>query len=172
MGLEISLDELTPASLWSALDKGTQELAARALYQSARVAPTTRQEADLAIAAALRFREVAVRRLSTDRRAGYLLRAVRPTDSLASGLLLALHLEHRQALLGRFLNDLEIPHEEGMISDDFDLQPPTAEALQQACEGLFADFAEDEASVYLATLLALDDEIWGGVRETLASHGS
>ena len=46
---------------------------------------------------------------------------MRPDDSLATSLLLALHLGRRQPLLSAFLDRMGIPHDEGMIDPDHEL---------------------------------------------------
>jgi hypothetical protein len=162
---KIPAEELTPARLWAELDDDTRRLAARSLYRGEWEDPMGRREADLAIAEVLRFREVAVRKLSADRRVDYLLRAVRPDDSLARSLLLALHLGQRKPILESFLDALEIPHEGGMIDENFDLEPPDAARLTGAVEKLRAGFPDDEVEIYLASLLAMDPETWASLAE-------
>jgi hypothetical protein len=146
---KIPAEELTPARLWAELDDDTRRLAARSLYRGEWEDPMGRREADLAIAEALRFREV----------------AVRPDDSLARSLLLALHLGQRKPILESFLDALEIPHEGGMIDENFDLEPPDAARLTGAVEKLRAGFPDDEVEIYLASLLAMDPETWAGLAE-------
>jgi hypothetical protein len=164
------LRELTPARLWAGLDPETRELAARTVYSNDLDDDNSRLEADTAIATTLRFRPVAVRKLPTDKRVSYLLRAVRVDDSLASTLLLALHLGRRRAMLGTFLDQLGIEHEEGVIQvDDFDA--PTTEQFTAAVEAVYEAFPADEAEVYFATLIALEPEAWEGLVEVLEARG-
>ncbi|MCP3978002.1 MAG: hypothetical protein GY716_01550 [bacterium] len=163
---EIDLQTITPASLWPRLEPDTRKLAAEAVYRGNQ-GGTVRREADVAIATALRFREVAVRKLPTDRRIEYLIGRVHADDGLASSLLLALHLEHRIALLETFLDDLEIPQENGAIDDEFDLQPAEPERLRSAVAALREKFPTDQVDVYLASLIALDPETWGGLTQIL-----
>lgn len=160
---ELPLDALTPSVLWAVLDPETKTLAARALYADKE----SRREADMAIASALRFREVAVRKLPTEQRVKHLLKSLRPDDSLASSLLLALHLDHRRPLLTTFLDAQEIPHEGGLIDPDYELDPPDADGLQGPAERLFAEFDDGEVELYFATLLAVDPDSWGGVKGLL-----
>jgi hypothetical protein len=160
---QLPLDSLTPAALWAALDVETKALAARALYADKE----SRREADMAIAAALRFREVAVRKLPTEQRIKHVLKSLRPDDNLSSTLLLALHLAHRQDLLTVFLDAQGIPHDEGLIDGDYDLDPPDAERLRAPVDRLFSEFDAGEVELYLTTLLAVDPGSWGGVRELL-----
>ena len=111
-----------------------------------------------------------MRKLSAGKRIEYLLRAVRPDDSLAANLLLALHLEGRRALLTTFLDRLEIPHDEGMIDGDFDLQPPPPERLAPAVTALFEEFPAEQVEVYVASLVALDPDTWAGLPEVMRTR--
>jgi hypothetical protein len=149
-------NQLTPARVWSQLDPDTQKLAAEAIYADG----ATRREADLAVAAAMRFREPALRRQSVAQRIGYLLRAVHPNDDLAGSLLLALHLTHRRPILGHFLTELSIPHEDGLIDPDHDLKPPTASSLTAAIASLDSRFDRPHVDLYLACLLSMDPDTW------------
>ena len=167
---KLQLRELTPARLWAELDPETRQLAARTVYSDALDDDTSRLEADTAIAATLRFRPVAVRKLPLDKRVGYLVRAVRADDSLASSLLLALHLGRRRSMLATFLDQLGIEHEDGVIQVD-EFEPPGAEKLTAAVEAVYDAFPETEAEVYFATLIALEPESWEGLIEVLESRG-
>jgi hypothetical protein len=155
----IDLDRPTPSRVWTALPPEVKELAARAMYS--RDQDDRRVEADMALATQLRFRPTAIRRLPIDKRVGYLARQVRPDDSLAGSLLMALHLDHRVEVLAAFLDALEIPHEGGMISDDFDLEPVAEDRLRAATAQLLKRLDVDEVEIYLLTLVALDPDTWG-----------
>src|SRR5262245_31512288 len=128
----IDLSQCAPAQLWATLDPEVRLAAARALYTHDWGESPTRREADFSIMQGMRFRESAVRQLSIDKRAHYLARSIRPTDSLAGSMLLALHLEHRRSMLGAFLDALEIPHADGLIDEDHDMKPPAAASLLSA----------------------------------------
>jgi hypothetical protein len=169
---ELALDDLTAEKLWSALDPATRELAARAVYSGSeddRIAPA---EADAAIARALRFRLVAVRRLPLDKRVDYLTRVVHPDESLASSLLRTLHLVHRRDLLSAFLDELDIPHEEGIIDADydFDARRPDAARLRAALRPLESRFPSDHVQLYAVTLLAMDRDSWAPLAEVLSAR--
>jgi len=155
--------DLSAVELWSGLDLETRTLAARALYSRQRGGSPTRREADSAIAQALRFRESAVRQMPIEKRVYHLGRAVRPDESLASALLMDLHLEERRPLLSAFLDALEIPHRDGLIDEDFELEPPPGDRVATAVSRLFERFDPDEVDLYLASLVVLDPETWAGV---------
>ena len=164
----LDLDALSPAGLWSQLDDATREEAARSVYNDGRGGG--KLEADMAIANALRFRPDAVKRLPLERRVGYLLKAVHIDDSLASTILLALHLDTRTEILQTFLNELGIPQTDGLIDESHDLQPPEAESLARASASVYKRFDAPQADLYIAALLALDPATWGGLRDVIAAR--
>jgi hypothetical protein len=168
----ISLEQLTPVEVWSALDPETRGLAAEAVYGGPGADPGAAAEADVAIARAARFRLVAVRRLPMEKRRDYLVRLVRPDDSLAATLLRALHLIHRSELLSAFLDELGIPHEEGAIDPefDFDANRPDAKQLLAATATLDARFPTEQVELYAMSLLAMDPQGWSPLHEVLLSR--
>jgi len=164
----VDIDRCTPAQLWAALDPDVRLAAARSLYAHDWGNNPAKREADATIMMAMRFREAAVRQLPVERRAQYLAKSVRPGDSLASSLLLALHLEERRAMLSSFLDALGIPHVDGLISEDHEPQPPEPAQLERAADELAAKFPRADVDVYLAALYVLDRDTWKGVRLLLA----
>ena len=163
----IDLTQCAPAQLWASLEPEVRLAAARALYSHDWGEAPTRREADFAIIQGMRFRESAVRQLSVDKRASYVARSIRPTDSLAGSMLLALHLEQRRAMLSAFLDALKIPHDNGLIAEDHDMKPPTAATLEKAAKALRDRFPVDEVELYLATLYVLDRVTWAGLEPIL-----
>lgn len=159
----VATERLTPARLWKELDTETREAAARSLYAE----PAGRREADAAVAAAIRFRDSAVRQLPLTRRVDYLLKRVAIDDPIASSLLMALHLGERSELLAAFLDHLEIPHDGGLIDERHELDPPAPDRLKGAVDAIRSRFPGDQVDVYVASLLALDDDTWGGLREVV-----
>jgi hypothetical protein len=66
-------------------------------------------------------------------------------------------------MLGAFLDALEIPQQDGMIDENVELEPIDATKLAVAAGGLRERFPGDEVEIYLATLVAMDPEIWQGL---------
>lgn len=160
----LEVDHLTPGRLWSALDHDTRVEATRCLYDRDYDDADARRDADAALARALRFRPVMVRRLPVEKRIGHLAKLDALDDSVAYSLLIALHMVRRRPMLAAFLDELGIEHDDGLIRDDRqDVSAPSAEALARARDKLLASFPEHEVDVYLATLLAMDAEVWKGV---------
>ena len=156
-------DTLTPARLWLALDKPTRVLAAKALYEDSSL----RDQAHQAIATAIKFRVAGVRKLSVDKRIDYLARVARPDEGLASSLLIALHLGHRRAMLGSFLDELGIPHEDGLNTSEEELGAVPSDKLGPAVTALRERFDNDDVDLYLVSLVVLDPDVWSGLTEIL-----
>ena len=163
----VDLSECAPSQLWASLEPEVRLAAARSLYAHDWGEAPTRREADFAIMQGMRFRESAVRQLPVDRRAQYVARSIRPTDSLAGSMLLALHLEQRRAMLSAFLDALKIPHADGLIDEDHTMKPPSSASLQKAAKALSERFPPDEVELYLATLYVLDRDTWAGLAPLL-----
>lgn len=159
----VDLATCGPTQLFLALPPDVRLAAAKALYAHDWGDAPTRREADVAIMVGMRFRETAVRQLPIDKRAGYLARSIRPSESLASSLLLALHLESRRPILAAFLDALKIPHTDGLIKDGHETKPPTKAALAKAVKTLEAGFPEADVDIYLASLYVLDRETWANL---------
>jgi hypothetical protein len=168
---ELPLEKLTSVRLWGTLDAETRTLAARALYDPDWEDVAARMEAEMAIAGALRFRKEAVRRLPVEKRVRYLATAVRPEEPLAGGLLRALHLGAHSEMLGRFLDTLGIPQENGVIESDDGLEPPKRPALEEAAASLRESYPAADVELYLATLLAFEPEFWSELAGLLRSEG-
>ena len=162
------LDKLTPARVWASADVETRRVAARCLYADTE-AVAARVEADAAVAAALRFRGTAIRRLPLGKRVDHLSRLGRVEESLATALLRTLHLSERREMLGAFLDALGIPQSDGVIETEVTLPPPSVEALRKAVEELRGRFPEADVDLYLATLLAMDPEFWVGLADAVRS---
>ena len=161
---KLDLERCTPAQFWAALDPEVRLAAARSLYAHDWGTNPAKREADATIMHAMRFREAAVRQLPVERRAQYLAKSVRPGDSLAGSLLLALHLEERRPMLAAFLDALGIPHEDGLITEGHDPEPPTPEKLAGAAKALAKSFPAADVELYLGALYVLDRETWAGLR--------
>ncbi len=92
---------------------------------------------------------------------------MRPDDSLATSLLIALHLESRAGMLAAFLDALGIPNEEGLIHEDHRPTVPDAASLETATAALFGKFPAAEVELYLASLLSVDPETWSALAPVL-----
>jgi hypothetical protein len=74
-------------------------------------------------------------------------------------------------MMAAFLDALGITHEDGLIADE-ELQPPSAEKLQEAAKTIGGSYPAEDVSLYLSTLMWQDPETWAGLTELpeLATH--
>ena len=68
-------------------------------------------------------------------------------DALTSHLL-----RNRTSMLVQFLDDLAIPHEAGVFSEDLGKEPLTADRLRTAAGALLESFPPDDVALYLLAL--------------------
>lgn len=158
---------LTPTRLWLRLEPVIRVEAAESLYAHDWGEEPVKSEANAAIASALRFRELAVRKLPKAERVKYLARTVRPDGSLVSSLLLSLHLEKRTDLMSTFLDTLKIPHQAGLIEEDFEIEKPEQALLAKAVEAAVKKHDEKQVELYLLTLYMMDPSTWQGLVEIM-----
>lgn len=116
-----------------------------------------------AIIKARRLRPQVARTLPAPERTRILASLLDPGESVAASLLVALHLAERRKLLARFLDQLGLPHEDGILKED-ETQPPTPiaeDAARAGAAALRAAFPEHQVQVYFNTLWLQDPDRWG-----------
>jgi len=109
------------------------------------------------------LRPQAARSLAPDAQARILATVLDPGEPLSQGLLVSLHLGHRRALLGAFLDALSLPHEDGVLKEEADAAPPVTPEKAKAAVGTLASFPAGEVRTYLNTLWLQDPERWGAL---------
>ena len=154
--------EATATRVWKRLSREERLLAAEAFWKE--TPPELGGSALGAIVRALKLRPQVARSLPVERRSSALASVLEPGESVAAGLLVALHLAARRPLLGAFLDALGLPHEAGLLKEEADaLPPPTPDAVASAARGLLASFSEHEVETYLNTLWLQDPERWAAL---------
>jgi len=117
-----------------------------------------------AIVKARRLRPQVARSLPLEARSRALASVLDPGESLAAALLVALHLGERRPLLAAFLDDLGLPHEDGILTDEADRRPaPSANAARGAVRTLVPSFPPRDVGVYLNTLWLQDPDRWAAL---------
>jgi hypothetical protein len=153
----------TAARLWKHLAPADRLAAASAFF--AEPPPELAPSALGVIASARHMRPQAARALSPDAQAHILATVLDPGESLAQGLLVALHLAQRRPLLAAFLDALGLPHEEGVLKDEADALPPVAEPRARQAVAALSGFPWPQVEVYLNTLLLQDPERWAALAQ-------
>ncbi len=118
------------------------------------------------IAMRLKLRPQKALKLPPEKMAGYLISVGGIDEQLAGSLMRAYLFGCHEAMLAKFLDDLKIAHNKGVIQSNttVNLEP---EVLKAAVEHLRAEFAAEDVNVYLMALLASDEETWGPLKEYL-----
>jgi hypothetical protein len=155
-------DEMRPAKLWRTLSPELRMAAATAFWGDDQAA-LEQAEGIALIARQIKFRPKSVVSLSVEKKARHLSTLGQVSDLLAARLLVSYHLQHQRPMMGRFLDLLGIPHEDGLINEESPATP-TPEKLDEAAKALAAEFPTEDVSRYFWTLLWQDPETWGGLR--------
>ena len=155
-------DEMRPAKLWRTLPLEARQAAAVAFWSDDQ-AGLEQAEGVALIARQIKFRPKSVLTLPVEKKAKHLAAMGQVSDLLAARLLVAYHLHHQRPMMGRFLDLLGIPHEEGLITEESP-DAPAPEKLDEAAKALAAEFPAADVSLYFWTLLWQDPETWGGLQ--------
>jgi hypothetical protein len=117
-----------------------------------------------AIVKARALRPQVARSLPAEARARAIASLLDPGEPLAGSLLVALHLGERRPILGAFLDALGLPHQDGVLAEEADREPPpSADAARDAVRKLLAAFPARELRVYLNTLWLQDPGRWAAL---------
>jgi hypothetical protein len=95
-----------------------------------------------------------------------------PGEAVAAGLLVALHLGDRRALLKTFLDAVGLAHEDGVLKEEADEKTLDEAALRSGVRALLAQHPRAQVEVYLNTLWLQDPERWEGLPEALQAAPS
>lgn len=116
-----------------------------------------------ALAKARHMRPQAARKLPPAAQARILASVLDPGEPLAQGLLVALHLGERRALLAAFLDALGLPHEGGLLKAEADQAPPVSEDAARKAIAALSSFPPDQVRTYVNTLWLQDPERWAAL---------
>ena len=148
-----------PSQLWKQLPPERKLIAAEAFWTDENAA-AEQAEVVATIAHRIKFRMKSVLSMPLDKKTRHLVSLPAVSEGVAARLLVAYHLAHQRPMMARFLDELGIPHEEGLIADE-NLTAPPQERLAAAAKTLASAFPADDVSLYLSTLLWQDPETWG-----------
>ncbi len=152
-----------PLELWKSLSPERKLVAAAAFWQDDG-ALAEQAEAVTLIAQRIKFRPKSVLSMSADRKARRLAALAGLSEAVAARLLVSYHLEQQRPLMSRFLDLLEIPHEDGLISEE-EFAAPSADQLRVAAQTLAAEYPPEDVALYFSTLRWQDPETWGELAE-------
>jgi hypothetical protein len=156
-------EEMRPAQLWRSLPPNVRFDAARAFWSDDQ-ARLEHAEGVALIAQQIKFRPKSVLAMPAEKKAKHLAGMAKVSDLLAARLLVAYHLEHQRPMMGRFLDELGIAHDNGLITEE-EPKAPEAATLDKAAKALAASFPKADVARYFWTLLWQDPETWGGLKD-------
>jgi hypothetical protein len=148
-----------PSQLWKQLPSERKALAAAAFWADENAA-AEQAEVIATIAQRIKFRLKSVLSMPLEKKTRQLVALPAVSEAVAARLLVAYHLGHQRPMMARFLDELGIPHEEGLIADE-NLSAPPPDRLAAAAKALASAFPTEDVSLYLTTLLWQDPETWG-----------
>jgi hypothetical protein len=148
-----------PSQLWKQLSSDRRLKAADAFWTDDNAA-AEQAEVIGTIAHRIKFRLKSVLAMPLEKKTRQLVALPAVSEAVAARLLVAYHLAHQKPMMARFLDELGIQHEEGLIADE-NLTAPPPERLATAAKALAAAFPAEDVSLYLSTLLWQDPETWG-----------
>jgi len=152
-----------PSQLWKQLPSERKLIAAEAFWTDDSAA-AEQAEVIATIAHRIKFRMKSVLSMPLEKKTRQLVSLPAVSEGVAARLLVAYHLAHQRPMMARFLDELGIPHEEGLIADE-NLTAPPQEKLAAAAKALASAFPADDVSLYLSTLLWQDPETWGSLAD-------
>ena len=155
----------TATRLWKSLPPGDRLLAASAFFRDP--SPELVGSALSAVVKARRMRPQAARTLPPDAQARILATVLDPSESLAQGLLVDLHLAERRPLLGAFLDALALPHEDGILTEEAESAEPVSVEAARAAVAALESFPRQQVETYLNTLWLQDEERWAALPDAL-----
>ena len=154
-------DTPLPSALWKQLSVERRLAAAEAFWRDEH---SVAEQGELlgTIAQRIKFRIKSVVAMPVEKKAHQVVALPTVSEPAAARLLVVYHVVHQRPMMGRFLDALEIAHEDGMISDE-EMPPPPPERLAAAAGTLASAFPAEDVSLYLSTLIWQDPETWGGL---------
>ena len=154
-------DTPLPSQLWKQLPEERRLAAAEGLWRDEH-AVAEQGELLGTIAQRIKFRIKSIVAMSVEKKARHVVALPAVSEAVAARLLVVYHVADQRPMMGRFLDVLEIAHEDGMISDE-ELAAPPKERLAAAAGTLASTFPAEDVSLYLSTLIWQDPETWGGL---------
>ena len=162
--------ERTAAKLWKKLDR--EERLAAATHFWGQPHAELMGPALGAIVKARHLRPQVARSMPPEEQARALASLLDPGETVAAGLLVALHLGERRQLLRDFLDALALPHEDGVLKDEAEGASLDSSALDKAVQALLAAHPRAQVEVYLNTLWLQDPERWEGLPAAVQAASS
>jgi hypothetical protein len=158
----------TARQIWMSLPRERREAAALSLWEDENLTRAARAACLAPWLTARGMRPAFLEQMPRARRAQLMADGGMP-DETAVQILMSYHIRHQRALLGRFLDELGVEHENGLIKEGVQPDPPAPEKLQAAVDAIRAEFPPAEVDLYLRTLSATDADTWQNLAAIIAA---
>lgn len=159
---------MDPLHIWkNQLSDDLRITAAEAFFADATLKDFHRA-AETFIARQKNFRPAFIKKLPAAKRAFYLAHMPLSTE-LASQLIVSYHFAHQRPLMSAFLNALNIPNDNGLITGDGDIPTPDAAAVTTAVNAVRPTFPKEDVDRYFATLVSQNPQTWSDLQSHLAA---
>lgn len=150
--------------IWNLMGDEKRLAAAKAFWENSEQKAVQKQ-VEQVLAQRLHARPVFVKKLSPEKKAGYLARDMATMPYLWDAVMISYHFAAHRAMLTDFLNALAIPNDNGHYeSSGKDVNPPTAEALEVAVKTLLEKYDHTDVLVYLGAAVTQDEEFWANLK--------
>ena len=150
--------EQSATRIWKRLGRDDRLAAARHFF--AQPPAESYGSAIAAIVSARHARPQVVRSMPPEEQARALASVNDLGEAVASSLLVALHLGERRAMLAAFLDAAGVPHQDGILNDEGDMEPLSEEAARAGMQALLRQFTREQVEVYFNTLWLQDPVRW------------
>jgi hypothetical protein len=150
--------ENTATRLWKKLGREERTAAARHFFE--QPPPELLGSALAALVKARHLRPQVARSLPPEEQARALAGVAEPGESVASSLIVALHLGDRRPLLTTFLDAVGLPHEEGILTEEDEGAPLAEAAARAGVAALGRAFPREQVELYLNALWLQDPDRW------------
>jgi hypothetical protein len=150
--------------IWNVMGEDRRLAAAKTFWDSSEQKGTQRQVEQM-LANRLHARPVFVKKLSPEKKAGYLARDMATMPYLWDAVMVSYHFAAHRQMLTDFLNALGIPNDDGHYdAGENELQPPSAEAAEAAVKTLLEKYDRVDVLVYLGAAVTQDPVFWANLQ--------
>jgi hypothetical protein len=164
---------VTVRDVWDALSIPEKEDACLAFWESTDSGvKESHAEVLKALAAAMRFREITLKRMPSRERARYLRRHVDGPGMrhLSAEILRGWIVKSMTPMMVAFVDVQGLPHTDGILGDD--VASPDARVTKQGVRAIRYQFPPREVAIYLGFLLATGSDFWKALPEALEEEFS
>ena len=150
--------------IWNLMGEERRLAAAKTFWDSSEQKGAQRQ-VEQALAQRLHARPVFIKKLSAEKKAGYLARDMATMPYLWDAVMVSYHFAAHQQMLTDFLNALGIPNKSGHYdAGENELTPSATEAVEQAVKTLLENYDRTDVLVYLGAAVTQDPVFWANLQ--------